>query len=187
MNLKIKYYAVLQTLLVLLILPSCTIEKKLGKEFLTEAPKICIEVYTPQSLFKFSHKGEIIPGFDSLTGPQQDSALYTSSHFIKYVDDSLFLDRYVNSFIDELRNIGFRVFLDSYADTTLRAMPQAYVVNMSQVQLDEYFQPFEDSESIGDTEFYKTFDLIYIKVSDIYVANSSYIFCSFDPIKVLII
>jgi hypothetical protein len=157
--------------MVLLLLPSCTIEKKLGKDFLTEAPKICIEVYTPQSLFKFSHKGEIIPGFDSLTGPQQDSALFASSHFIRLVDDSLFLDRYVNSFIDELRNIGFRVFLDSYADTTLHNMPQAYVVNMSQVQLDEYFQPFEDSESIGDTEFYKTFDLNAVDASSWFELN----------------
>lgn len=161
----------MQYLLVLLIFPSCTIEKKLGKEFLTETPKICIEVYTPQTFYKFSHKGEMIPGFDSLTGSQQDSALYASSRFIRYVDDSVFLDRYVNSFIDELRNIGFRVFLDSNADTVLRTQPQAYVVNMSQVQLDEYFQPFEDSESIGDTEFYKSFDLNAVDASSWFELN----------------
>ena len=171
MNRKIKYCAILQCLLVLLILSSCTIEKKLGKDFLTEAPKICIEVYTPQSMYKFSHKGEVIPGFDSLTVTQQDSALFAGSNFIKHVDDSLFLDRYVNNFIDELRNIGFRVFVDSYADTILSTMPQAYVVNMSQVQLDEYLQPFEDSESVGDTEFFKTFYLNAVDASSWFELN----------------
>jgi hypothetical protein len=157
--------------MVLMTFSSCTIEKKLGREFITEAPKICIEVYTPQSIFKFNHKGEIIPGFDSLTTTQQDSALYASSHFIKYVEDSVFLDRYVNSFIDELRSIGFRVFLDNSADTALRTQPQAYVVNMSQVQLDEYFLPFEDSESVGDTEFYKSFDLNAVDASSWFELN----------------
>ena len=47
---------------------------------------------------------------------------------------------YINSFIDELREIGFRVFVDGGADTILRKEPQAYVVNMSQIQLDEYLE-----------------------------------------------
>jgi hypothetical protein len=134
-------------------------EKKLGKEFLAQTPRICIEVYTPEDLFKYSHKGETIPGFDSLPASRQDSALYADSRFIRYTDDSIFLDRYVNSFIDELRSIGFRVFVNSNVDTLLRTQPQAYVVNMSQVQLDEYFEPLEDSQPLGDTVFTKTFAL----------------------------
>jgi hypothetical protein len=152
-------------LLFFLIFPSCTMERKLGKEFLTQTPQICIELYTPETLYKFSHKGETIPGFDSLTASRQDSALYAGSRFIRFVDDSVFLDRYVNSFIEELRGIGFRVFLDSSVDTILRTQPQAYVVNMSQIQLDEYFDPYQDSEQVGDTEYSKTFELNAVDAS----------------------
>ena len=140
-------------------------ERKLGKEFLAQTPQISIEVFTPQNLYKFSHKGEAIAGFDSLSGPQQDSALFADSRFIRYVDDSAFLDKYVNSFIDELRGIGFRVFVDGGADTILRIQPQAYVVNMSQIQLDEYFDPYEDSEQVGDSVFFKTFELNAVDAS----------------------
>ncbi len=156
---------VLPGLLLLLVFPSCTMERKLGKEFLAQTPQISIEVYTPVNLYKFSHKGEKIPGFDSLSGPQQDSALYASSRFIRYVDDSTLLDKYVNAFIDGLREIGFRVFVDSNVDTILRTEQQAYVVNMSQVQLDEYFEPYEDSEPVGDTVFYKSFELNSVDAS----------------------
>ena len=158
-------------LLLLLIFPSCTMEKKLGMEFLAQTPQISIEVYTPLNLYKFSHKGEKIPGFDSLSGPQQDSVLYASSRFIRFVDDSTFLDKYVNAFIDELRGIGFRVFVDSNVDTILRTEPQAYVVNMSQIQLDEYFEPYEDSEPVGDTVFYKSFELNAVDASSWFELN----------------
>ena len=149
----------------LLIFPSCTIEKKLGKEFLLQAPTISIQLLAPDDLYKFSHKGEQIHGFDSLSEPQQDSALYASSQFIRFVDDSTFLDKYVNSFIDELRGIGFRVYVDNNVDSILRKESQAYVVNMSQIQLDEYLQPYEDSQQFGDTTYYKSFDFNAVDAS----------------------
>jgi len=167
----------------MLFFTSCTIEKKLGKEFLGQAPQISIEVYTPETLYKFSHKGEKIPRFDSLSGPQQDSALYAGSRFIRFVDDSTFLDRYVNSFIDELRGIGFRVFVDGNVDTILRTQPQAYVVNMSQVQLDEYFNPFEDSEKVGDTIYYKSFELNAVDASSWFELNK---YNAVKPVKTLL-
>jgi len=171
-------------LLLLMVFPSCTIEKKLGKDFLKQAPQFCIQLQPPQNIFKYSHKGEIIPGFDSLTGPQQDSALYASSRFIQYVDDSTFLDKYVNSFIDQLREIGFRVFIDgNNVDTILRKEPQAYVLNMSQLQLDEYFDPFEDSQQVGDTIFYKTFELNAVDASS-WLELSKY--NAFKPVKTVL-
>jgi len=169
--------------MLLLIFPSCTIEKKLGKEFQAQAPQICIKLLTPGNIYKFNHKGEKITGFDSLSALQQDSALYAGSRFIRFIDDSTFLDKYVNSFVDELRGIGFRVFLDDNADTLLQTEPQAYVVNMSQVQLDEYFDPFEDSEQAGDTIFYKTFELNAVDASSWFELNK---YNSLKPVKTVL-
>jgi hypothetical protein len=160
-------FPVLLTVAIILLAlqSSCTLEKKLGKEFLAKAPEISIQLLTPEMLFKYNHKGENIPGFDSLTGPQQDSALFADSRFIRNVDDSLFLDRYVNSFIDELRAIGFKVYVDGMIDSLFRIQPQSYVLNMAQVQLDEYFEPYEDSEDVGDTVFTKHVDLNAVDAS----------------------
>jgi hypothetical protein len=169
--------------MLLLAFPSCTIEKKLGKEFLQEAPQFSINLIPPQSLLKFNHKGEKIPGFDSLTDSQQDSALFTDSRFLRVIDDSTFLDKYVNSFIDELRGIGFRVYVAGTADSILKAEPQAYVVNMSQVQLDEYLDPYEDSQEVGDTIYYRRFDLNAVDASSWFELNK---YNAVKPVKTVL-
>jgi len=134
-------------------------EKKLAESFIKTPPEIDIQLFTPDILFKFNHKGEEIEGFNALMDAQQDSALYASSKFMQYVNDSIYLEQYLNSFIYELRALGFNVFLDNSVDSFLQRQPQSYVVNISQVQLDEYIFPLEDSEPFDDTVYYKSFKL----------------------------
>lgn len=140
-------------------------EQKLARGFISNPPPISIQLFSPDGLFKFSHKGELISGFDSLTEKQQDSALFYNSKYIRYIDDSIYLERYINSFIDELRSLGFKVFVEESLDTFLKNQPQSYLLNMAQVQLDEYIFPFEDSEEFGDSTFYKRVDLNAVDAS----------------------
>ena len=138
---------------------SCTPELKLATNFVKTHPEINLQLFTPDNLFKFNHKGEDIEGFNSLTDRQQDSALYASSKFLQYTNDSVFLENYMNSFIDELRALGFQVYLDHSVDSFLKEQPQSYIVNISQIQLDEYKFPIEDSEPFGDSILYESFQL----------------------------
>lgn len=148
-----------------MFLTSCTVEEKLARGFISNPPPVSIQLITPDGLLKFSHKGEAIRGFDSLTSSGQDSALYFSSKFIRRVDDSIYLEKYINSFIDELRISGFKVFLEASIDTFLKSQPQAYILSMAQVQLDEYTYPLEDSADFGDSTFYKHIDLDAVDAS----------------------
>ncbi len=140
-------------------------ERKLAREFIASPQKINIQVFAPEAILKYNHKGEKIKGFNIMTDAQQDSALYASSQFIGLVDDSAYLERYVNLFIDELRKLGFEVYLENSVDTFLYSQPQAYVISMAQVQLDEYTLPVEDSLPVGDSMFYKRFDLNAVDAS----------------------
>ena len=149
----------------LVFLSSCSIERKLAQGFIDNPPPINIQLFSPGGLNKYSHKGELIPGFDSLSGIQQDSALYYSSRFIQYIDDSIYLEKYVNAFIDELRSLGFKVFVEESIDTFLKSLPQSYLLNMVQVQLDEYRFPLEDSAEFGDSTFFKRFEINAVDAS----------------------
>ena len=151
--------------LLVVLLASCTMEKKLAQTFVKTPPEINIQLFTPDILFKFNHKGEEIEGFNALTDAQQDSALYASSKFMQYVNDSIYLERYLNNFINELRALGFNVFLDNSVDSFLQRQPQSYVVNISQLQLDEYIFPLEDSEPFDDTVYFKSFKLNAVDAS----------------------
>jgi len=146
-------------------------EKEIGKTFVQNASGINIQLFTTDMLYKENHKGEVIPGFDSLTPSRQDSALYASSRFIRYVDDSAYLVTYINNFIDELRTLGFKVYLDTSLESFLRAQSQSYVVNMAQLELDEYFYPFEDSEDFGDSTYFKRVELNAVDASSWFEVN----------------
>ena len=164
-RIPIRPLGLISGLLCLVMVSSCTVEKQLANTFLKNQPEIDIQLFTPEMVYKYNHKGEDITGFDKLSNAAQDSALYADSRYIQYVSDSLLLDNYINNFIDELRKLGFRVYLDASIDTVLSAKPQAYILNMAQVQLDEYKYPYEDSETIDDSVYYKKFELNGVDLS----------------------
>jgi hypothetical protein len=141
------------------MLASCVADRKIAKTFTETPPPFNFLIMTPDYIFKYNHKGEDIAGFDSMTQDQQDSALYSSSKFIQNIDDSTFLTGYINGFVDELRIYGFKVFLEEDVDTFLLQQPQSYVINIAQLQLDEYYYPLEDEATFWDTTYYKTFNL----------------------------
>lgn len=138
---------------------ACTPEYKLAKEFRDNRPEFLLHLTPPPMLFKYNHKGELVDDLKNMNPARQDSALFFSSGFIQYINDSVFLENYINSFLDEIRNLGFSVFLGHEADSFLFNHPQSYELTIAQIQLDEYSYPYEDQEFFYDTLFYKKFDL----------------------------
>jgi len=141
------------------VMNSCLPERQVADAFIRSPHMITIIAEPADLVLKYNHKGEEIPGFDSLTTEGQDSALWWSSRYVRYVDDSILLENYVNRFIEELRVLGFDVILSNAPDTVSTDSPQSYRLAISQVQLDEYLYPLQDEESFLDTVYLKTFNL----------------------------
>jgi hypothetical protein len=106
-------------------------------------------------VYKYNHKGEVVENFDSLKPVQQDSALWATSRYIQFLSDSILLENYLNNFIEELRLLGFNVYLGSTADSFDATKPQSYVLDISQIQIDEYLYPLEDESEFFDSVYYK--------------------------------
>jgi hypothetical protein len=162
---KLHFIGLVSGLALLLLVSSCTVEKQLADNFLKKLPEFDIQLFTPDMVYKYNHKGEEIEDFNKLSGAEQDSALFANSSYIQFLSDSLFLDTYVNNLIDELRKLGFKVYVDASIDSVLLQKPQAYILNVAQVQLDEYTLPYEDSEPLDDTVYYKKFNLNAVDLS----------------------
>ncbi len=148
-----------------LFISSCSVDKKIGMAFVESPPPIQFLLFPPAELYKFNHKGEEIPGFDSLSGARQDSALFYSSKFVQNINDSAFLEKYVNSFLDEIRKLGFTIYLPEVVDTLLKGQPQVYTLNMAQLQVDEYTYSYDDEAVFYETRYIKTVDLDAIDFS----------------------
>jgi len=159
---RIQFRVVFSLILILtssLVLTSCLPERKVAKLFIQSPNEISLLVFAPDMVYKYNHKGETISGFDTLNDATQDSALWSTSTYVQFVSDSLLLETYMNRFIGELRALGFNVYLSDGLDAFLTDNPQSYVLDIAQIQLDEYLYPLEDEEPFEDTVYYKRFDL----------------------------
>jgi len=72
---------------------------------------------------------------------QQDSIAFFSSQFIQHVSDSTFLTHFTNALIDELEAFGYHVTLDQAADQFLASHNPSWIVQLSQLQLEEDYTP----------------------------------------------
>ena len=166
-------FSAIFSVLVLLILASCLPEQKLAQSFVKNTPKIRLLVIPPDYIYKYNHKGEMVEDFDRMTEREQDSALFYSSRYVQKISDSVVLENYVNQFITELRKAKFEVFLPEQIDSFRIDQTQAYMVNISQIQFDEYNYPLEDKENINDTVYYKKFNLNAVDFS-VWIELSKY-------------
>ncbi|MCX6266937.1 MAG: hypothetical protein NTW16_06200, partial [Bacteroidetes bacterium] len=140
-------------------LQSCLPERKVAEAFIQSPHAISLLVTPPGLVFKNSLKAEFIEGFDSLSQQQQDSALWDHSKYVQFINDSILLENYMNNFIEELRFLGFNVYLNSSIDSFTVGKPQSYILDVVQLQLDEYFYMLKDEDAFLDTIYYKKFNL----------------------------
>ncbi|MFZ4520349.1 MAG: hypothetical protein ACOYNC_01515 [Bacteroidales bacterium] len=156
---RISFIAGLILITGIVFLQSCMPERKIATTFIQSPHAIRLMVNPPVFVYKYNHKGENIEGFDSMPEQQQDSALWVESKYMQYLNDSTLLENYMNNFITELRLLGFNVYLNTAIDSFMTGHPQSYVVDVSQIQLDEYYYPLEDEDAFLDTVYLKKFNL----------------------------
>ena len=140
-------------------------EHKVALTFIQSPHMINLLVNPPELVYKYNHKGEAVDGFDTLSAHEQDSALWIHSKYMQFINDSVLLESYMNSFMDELRQLGFNIYLNSEIDSFMTGKPQSYILDIAQMQLDEYFYPLQDEDSFLDTVYYKKFNLNAIDYS----------------------
>ena len=88
--------------------------------------------------YRESLKDYEIEGVDTLSEDELDSVLYYNSLFLKEIDDSVFIERYVRGYVQELRKLGFDVYRDQEFDTFMSLGKEGYIINLAQISLEEY-------------------------------------------------
>lgn len=146
-------------------LSSCTVEHQYAQQFLQSWKPPHIMVIPPPIILKANLKPAAIP--DSLKGKNvnMDSLGFAHSDIIRDIDDAVFLETYINAFIDALRNQGYTVYTPSALDTFLTVKEEAYVVDFAQVLMEESGLPFTDQATYDDTVYHKKFLLNAITLS----------------------
>lgn len=156
----------LLSLLYLLIFNSCTIEKKIAKQYLKIRPDTDILIMSPDFVYKSNLKEGEIKNIGSLNDYVKDSLLFNNSLYLQHISDSVLLDRYFSSLIAELTDYGLNVYTEANIDSFLQLQKPSYIFNLAQIELEEYIVPIEETEVFDDTiVFYQTFKLNAVSIN----------------------
>ena len=138
---------------------SCSIERKIAREYIKSDTARSVLLIPPGYLFKTSLKTYEIENAAELSQYELDSLLIDNSLFLKHVSDSVFLRQYVISFWKELEELGFRVYPDDSLHAFLGGQNRAFIINLAQLELEEYVMPISEEEQFGDYIYSYNIDL----------------------------
>lgn len=145
---------------------SCSVEKKIAREFIESKVNYSFLLLPPDCIYKSNTKVDEIVNADSIDKWDIDSLLLINNLFLQYVSDSIFLENYINGIINELLAYGFDIYFQNSLDTFLFIQNQAYIINIAQIELDEYIMPVNESEIFNDSIlYYKNFGLNAVSIS----------------------
>ncbi len=161
-----KHTYLILLLLVIQILNSCSYDRKLARQFVESNPDISILVIPTNEIFKVNMKRDEL-GDDTvdMDAWQIDSLLMAKSLFLKDISDSIFLEAYYNSFFDELDKLHIKTYTEDYIDSFLFIKSPAFLLNIAQIEVDEYIKEYSDSEDYNDFVYTKTLPLNAVSIS----------------------
>jgi hypothetical protein len=143
--------------LMVFILLSCSAERNLAREYVKSHRGEGIMLAPVDFLYK-QNLGAYIDFSMFPARAQQDSIAYNSSNYVQYISDSIFLTFFTNSLIDKLVSFGYNVTLDESADVFLNSGNPSWIIQLSQLQLEENFTPgYVYAYDEDDEEYYQVF------------------------------
>jgi hypothetical protein len=110
-----RYTSVL--ILFTILLQACTPQFKLAKKYISSPQKETIVIIPPTFLFKNNiHPQDTLDlvGLDTLA---RDSIIYQRSTYLRWIEDSTFLQSFNDSFLEEIGKYGLKVYLWESSDT----------------------------------------------------------------------
>lgn len=138
---------------------SCTIEQKMARHYVRNVEKPSLMYISPDFIFKTNTRPGIIQDDASLDQFEKDSILFFKSEYLQFLEDSILLNRFNRAYISELKAYGIEVFKEDQMDAFLALEDTSYIVNIAQLELEEYIIPIRDEEYFDGVVYYREIDL----------------------------
>ncbi|NTW25224.1 MAG: hypothetical protein HGA37_11020 [Lentimicrobium sp.] len=142
------------TAILLLQITSCSPERRLANVFIKQPGPVAILLLAPDFSYKYNYKIPDIDNFDSLPVNVQDSLLFYNSRLLQYIEDSIFFSNYLIGLSSGLKSSGMNPYFSDSAENFLSAQSEALILNLAQLQFEEYYDSIGDEASFGDIELY---------------------------------
>lgn len=150
---EIRPVAVLAGLI--LLLTSCSTERRLAHEYHTQKSKASIMLILPDMIYKAGFKVPDSINPDSLNENERKSVLLNYTDLIKNIDDTLFTEGYGSGMAYGLRQLGYKVYRDQNIHEFLENGNKQIILNLAQLELEEFYTPIRDESRFSDEDIYR--------------------------------
>ncbi len=120
-----------------LFLVSCSLERRIGKDYIRNFSDVRIQVNLPDFIHKLNLKHDSIQPFGHPDFNDIDSSILINKSYLSLIDESIFLNLCERSLKSELVSLGFnlQVFTDSVS--IIQNADKFYTLDIVQMQLEE--------------------------------------------------
>ncbi len=157
---KIRKYIFFLSVFYICFLISCFPERRLAKEFIASNDTICILLLKTDYIFKKNLKINT----DSLH-KSGDSANIAQRELLRNVNEKTLVDILFSGVFDKLKKQKIKVFSEENTDAFLVSNSAAYIFNLAQIELDEYFIPYTASQQYDTLIYSEDFNLNAAKIN----------------------
>lgn len=133
-----------------LMLHSCYLEKKYGREFARNAPNISLLILEPDLILK-----------SDIRTPPEDSL--NVSRFIKNLPEDTISAIFTSQVIEQLQKLGVKVIRSKQMSDFFTMKPPAYLFNIAQTEIEQYSYPVKEK--------YTTDSIIYTQEFLLHAVN----------------
>ena len=121
-------------------------ERQLALQFVeSESKNTPVMLVPPPLLHMFNNK----PISNTSNSNNLDSLSFHQSDFLQYISDSIFLENYMNAFMEDSRKFGFHTFLPNDLEEFINQNKLAYIIRIPQMELVEDHISWEIEEQVN--------------------------------------
>ena len=147
-----------------LLLSSCSVERKMAKQFVARAQQYpCLVLYPSEVLvtnLKHDQRSESFYFIDAV----KDTSLFRNSMILRTLNDDSLIQPFQDAFRSEMGQYGLKVYSgDEMEQFTLIREP-SLLVNVAQLEIQEYYTDYEDKISVGEDIYSKVIYLTSINL-----------------------
>ena len=113
-------------------------ERKMAKIFVEEIQGTPVKVLPPPFLYKYNLKTDILDTVFYTNNREKDSILWVHSDYIRKINDSVFIARFMKGYRTELAKYGFHV-------TARPPDSNYYRLRVAQIELEEQYYLYSDT------------------------------------------
>ncbi len=168
---------------------SCSPERKLARKYAIMARDNSVLVLLPTEVWLVNQKSDYPGSSFTFSQAKQDVRLLENTLIFPNLSQASVLRLFGESYLSELSKYGLKVYTEDQTEAFMHADTSAYILNLAQLELQEYYSPVEDEVIVGETVY--TYDfainglnlalwLVFNKVNDKNIKKPTVLFATHD-------